>query len=138
MTLPLDLLDPFGDSLVNAINSVAPLSLIVAFFSSIACLVVVYIMGLLYRWSWRLTAAFAALALALNAATPFVTTDPPWLSTLAVVLANLFGALVLAIRLREERLCWSAPKPKPKPRKRVRRTQRVARSKPRPTIRKRS
>lgn len=94
-------LNDLGLRLVDSIETCLQLDFnwLVALISAIACLVMVYIMGLLYRGSWRLTAAVAASSMALNAATPLITQQPPWLSTLAVVTANLIVSVAIAVRL---------------------------------------
>lgn len=107
---PLSGFDLFGESIVLWIGHFIAFNWLVALLSGAACLVMVYIIGLLYRWSWRLTVAVCAIALAFNTITPLVTADPPWLSTLVVVLANLFVSVVVAFRLRVDKGLRSPPK----------------------------
>jgi hypothetical protein len=67
----------------------------VAVPSALAALLCVYLLALCSGRAERLLCAAAAAALALNAATPFITLNPPWLAALPLSLVALLGVLLL-------------------------------------------
>jgi hypothetical protein len=106
----LSFLDPIGREIIRVIELVASLSVITAVASMVAALMALWVMqvttqgaGLCTpnaRWTLllRVSFAFLSLVLALNAVTPFVTPDPPWLANLPLVVSIMillvsFGVL---------------------------------------------
>ena len=56
----------------------------------------------------RATIGYPAVALAFNAATPFITPDPPWLSDVPVVFATMMLLITIGLLHRIKASCESA------------------------------
>ena len=97
--LDLSFLDSLGQKIVVKIEKVTSLSTITSLLSLLAALIAAWVMRIMARqagsrssvpwWALaqRLGLAALAISLVLNAVTPFVTADPPWLASLPLVLA---------------------------------------------------
>jgi divalent metal cation (Fe/Co/Zn/Cd) transporter len=109
-------LDPFGRAIIDAIETVVSLSAITSVLSLSAALVATWVMqvtthqaGLdssIARLALARRIALAALAifLMLNAVTPFITPDPPWLANLPLVVAIMAFLLAFGLaHIRAER-----------------------------------
>ena len=109
-------LDPLGRTVIAAIETVISLSAITSVLSLSAALVATWVMQVtthqagLGTPSARLAlaqrVALAALAifLMLNAVTPFITPDPPWLANLPLVVAIMAFLLAFGLaHIRAER-----------------------------------
>jgi divalent metal cation (Fe/Co/Zn/Cd) transporter len=109
-------LDPLGRTVIAAIETVMSLSAITSVLSLSAALVATWVMQVtthqagLGTPSARLAlaqrVALAALAifLMLNAVTPFITPDPPWLANLPLVVAIMAFLLAFGLaHIRAER-----------------------------------
>ena len=102
-------LDPLGRTVIAAIETVMSLSAITSLLSLSAALVATWVMQVTTHQAGRSTPgarlalaqriALAALAifLMLNAVTPFITPDPPWLANLPLVIGIM--AFLLAFGL---------------------------------------
>lgn len=101
---PLSDLNTFGYQIINFVELFIPFNWAIAMVSAIACMAAVYVMGQLYKWGWRILAASLAGALALNVATPLITPQPPWVSSLFLSLSNLVCLIAIAIRLHRAHL----------------------------------
>lgn len=96
------MLDLFGRAVIAAIEQYISLASAVAIVSALAALVLVYILHTVQGLLSRSVCALAAGSLALNAVTPYITIDPPWLAALPLSLAALIGSLVLLAQLRKK------------------------------------
>ena len=109
-------LDPVGHAVIAAIETVISLSAITSVLSLSAALVATWVMqvtthqaGLnssIARLALAQRIALAALAifLMLNAVTPFITPDPPWLANLPLVVAIMAFLLAFGLsHMRAER-----------------------------------
>jgi len=109
-------LDPFGHGVIAAIETVISLSAITFVLSLSAALVATWVMQVTTHQAGLKTpdarlapaqrVALAALAifLMLNAVTPFITPDPPWLANLPLVFAIMAFLLAFGIsHIRGER-----------------------------------
>jgi divalent metal cation (Fe/Co/Zn/Cd) transporter len=113
-------LDPLGRTVIAAIETVMSLSAITSVLSLSAALVATWVMQVtthqagLGTPSARLAlaqrVALAALAifLMLNAVTPFITPDPPWLANLPLVVAIMAFLLAFGLaHIRADIMLWS-------------------------------
>jgi hypothetical protein len=109
-------LDPVGRAVIATIETVVSLSAITSLLSLSAALVATWVMqvtthqaGLgssIARLALAQRIALAALAifLMLNAVTPFITPDPPWLANLPLVVAIMAFLLAFGLsHIRAER-----------------------------------
>jgi hypothetical protein len=102
-------LDPLGRAIIAAIEPVISLSAITSVLSLSAALVATWVMqvtthqaglktpGARLALAQRTALAALAIFLMLNAVTPFITPDPPWLANLPLVIAII--AFLLGVRL---------------------------------------
>jgi len=109
-------LDPFGHSVIAAIETVISLSAITSLLSLSAALVATWVMQVTTRQAGldtpsarlalaqRIALAAVAIFLMLNAVTPFITPDPPWLANLPLVIAIMAFLLAFGLsHIRAER-----------------------------------
>lgn len=107
--LTLGFLHEYGLALRDALERVGGLAIVTACVSMFGSLVAIWTMqrttvlasidtttGRLLIVQ-RLLLAATAMSLALNAVTPFITPDPPWLASLPVVLTVTFVLLIFGI-----------------------------------------
>lgn len=99
-------LDPYGRSVIVVLGGSGGLAVLTSLTSVVASLVSVWTMQRTTAdatwktragkalWVQRLALGLLALSLALNALTPFITPDPPWLSSLPL---NVAVALTIFI-----------------------------------------
>jgi divalent metal cation (Fe/Co/Zn/Cd) transporter len=129
--LDWSVLDPLGRAVIATIETVVSLSAITSLLSLSAALVATWVMqatthqaGLgssIARLALAQRIALAALAifLMLNAVTPFITPDPPWLANLPLVVAIMAFLLAFGLsHMRAER-ARAADAANPKNRKRL-------------------
>jgi hypothetical protein len=102
-------LDPLGRAIIAVIEMVISLSAITSLLSLSAALVATWVMQVTTRQAGldtpsarlalaqRIALAALAIFLMLNAVTPFITPDPPWLANLPLVVAIM--AFLLAFGL---------------------------------------
>ena len=105
-------LDPVGRAVIATIEAVISLSTITSLLSLSAALVATWVMQVtthasgrarlvhLRGWRWRSALAALAIFLMLNALTPFITPDPPWLANLPLVVAIMAFLLAALSRLQ--------------------------------------
>ena len=111
-------LDPFGRAVIATIEMVISLSAITSVLSLSAALVATWVMQvtthqaglgtpgarLALALAQRIALAALAIFLMLNAVTPFITPDPPWLANLPLVFAIMAFLLAFGIsHIRGER-----------------------------------
>lgn len=107
--LTLGFLHTYGLALRDALEQVGGLAILTALMSMFGSLVAIWTMQRTTMLAslgsatgrlliiQRLLLAATAISLALNAITPFITPDPPWLASLPVVLTVTFLLLVFGI-----------------------------------------
>jgi len=109
-------LNEIGQSIVGLVETIVSLAALHAGVSIITVFVAVWVMqattqgaGLCSRrarllLAQRITIGCLAVALAFNAATPFITPDPPWLSDVPVVFAIMMLLIIIGLlhRIRSE------------------------------------
>ena len=109
-SLDLHFLDRYGHIVIREIETVGSLAAVTALVSFGGALIAVWTMQRTTALaSWRTRAgrvlmlqrvflAFTAMSVGLNALTPFITPDPPWLAMLPLVLAISFALLIFGLR----------------------------------------
>ena len=102
-------LDPLGRTVIAAIETVMSLSAITSTLSLSAALVATWVMqvtthqaglstpGARLALAERIALAALAIFLMLNAVTPFITPDPPWLSDVPVVFAIMMLLIIIGL-----------------------------------------
>jgi divalent metal cation (Fe/Co/Zn/Cd) transporter len=109
-------LDPLGRAVIAAIETVISLSAITSVLSLLAALVATWVMQVTTHQAGlgtpsarlalaqRIALAALAIFLMLNAVTPFITPDPPWLANLPLVVAIMAFLLAFGLsHIRAER-----------------------------------
>jgi divalent metal cation (Fe/Co/Zn/Cd) transporter len=109
-------LDPLGRMVIAAIETVISLSAITSLLSLSAALVATWVMQVTTHQAGldssiarlvlaqRIALAALAIFLMLNAVTPFITPDPPWLANLPLVVAIMAFLLAFGLsHIRAER-----------------------------------
>ena len=109
-------LDPLGRMVIAAIETVMRLSAIASMLSLSAALVATWVMQVTTHQAGlgtpsarlalaqRIALAALAIFLMLNAVTPFITPDPPWLANLPLVVAIMAFLLAFGLaHIRAER-----------------------------------
>ncbi|MEZ5787737.1 MAG: hypothetical protein R3D62_14975 [Xanthobacteraceae bacterium] len=107
-------LNDVGQAIIGAVEVVVSLSAVHAVVSVITVFIAVWVMqattqgaGLGSRrarllLAQRVTIGSLAVALAFNAATPFITPDPPWLSDVPVVFAIMMLLIIIGLLHRSQ------------------------------------
>lgn len=108
----LTFLDPIGHSVIRSIELFVSLSTLTSGLSLVAAVICVWTMQVTTRdfgtaageermaLVQRIAIALIAVFLVINAITPFVTPDPPWLANLPLVIAVGLFMLVFGIAFR--------------------------------------
>ena len=109
-------IDPLGRAVIAAIETVISLSAITSLLSLSAALVATWVMQVTTHQAGlgtpstrlalgqRIALAALAIFLMLNAVTPFITPDPPWLTNLPLVVAIMAFLLAFGLsHIRAER-----------------------------------
>lgn len=109
-------LDPVGRAVIATIETVISLSAITSLLSLSAALVATWVMQVTTQQAGlgtpsarlalaqRIALAALAIFLMLNAVTPFITPDPPWLANLPLVVAIMAFLLAFGLaHIRAER-----------------------------------
>ena len=109
-------LDPLGRTVIAAIETVISLSAVTSVLSLSAALVATWVMQVTTHQAGfstpsarlalaqRIALAALAIFLMLNAVTPFITPDPPWLANLPLVVAIMAFLLAFGLsHIRAER-----------------------------------
>jgi divalent metal cation (Fe/Co/Zn/Cd) transporter len=109
-------LDPVGRAVIDTIETVISLSAITSLLSLSAALVATWVMQVTTHraglgtpsarlaLAQRIALAALAIFLMLNAVTPFITPDPPWLANLPLVVAIMAFLLAFGLsHIRAER-----------------------------------
>ena len=114
--LDWSVLDPLGRAVIATIETVISLSAITSLLSLSAALVATWVMQVTTHQAGlgtpsarlalaqRIALAALAIFLMLNAVTPFITPDPPWLANLPLVVAIMAFLLAFGLsHIRAER-----------------------------------
>jgi hypothetical protein len=107
--IDLSVLNEIGQSIIATVELIVSLAAFHAVVSIVTVFIAVWVMQATTRGAGfgsrrarlllaqRVTIGCLAVALAFNAATPFITPDPPWLSDVPVVLAIMMLLIIIGL-----------------------------------------